>query len=335
MKRSTLTRGLVPTAVVLTLALAACGNSPEETGEEAAPGASAGTDGADAEAGSATGNITIDGSSTVGPLTDAISEEFAAVEPDVIVDLGISGTGGGFERFCNDETDISNASRPITEEEIAACEENGVEYFEIRVATDALSMVVNNENDWVDCLTTEEVLAIWGPDGASNWSEVREGFPDEALEVFAPGTDSGTYDFFNEVTIESVDIEEPRQDFNASEDDNVIVQGVQGTRGGWGYFGFSYFEENPDALKAIEFDNGGGCVAPSVETAQDDSYGLTRPLFIYLKATALERPEVQEFATFYLDTVPDLVADVGFIPATDEQYTESQGAVADAIASVG
>lgn len=339
MKRSTLTRGAIPVAVVLTFALAACGDDGD-AGDTATDAGAAGDAGAeDAEGGDAggealSGSIEIDGSSTVGPLTDAIGEEYAAVQPDVIINLGISGSGGGFERFCGTgDTDISNASRAIEEDEVALCEENGIEFTEVRVGTDALTMVVNPANDFVTCLTTDELVSIWGPDGVSTWDQVNPEFPAEPLEVFAPGADSGTYDFFNETVLEPSEIEEPRQDFNASEDDNVIAQGVIGTPTAWGYFGYSYYQENTDTVKALEYDAGDGCVAPSAETAQDDTYKLARPLFIYLKNESLERPEVADFATFYLDTVSSVIEDVNYIPASDEAISEAQEVVADAIAA--
>ena len=323
MNRRTMSRAVIPMALVLALTLAACG-------DEGTDDSTAGGEGGSEEA--LSGSIEIDGSSTVGPLTDAISEEFSAVQPDVTVNLGISGTGGGFERFCETgDTDISNASRPIKEEEAALCEENGIEYTEIRVGTDALTMVVNPETDYVTCLTTEELVTLWGPDGATTWDQVNPDFPSDPIEIFAPGVDSGTYDFFNETILEPSDIEEPRQDYNASEDDNVISQGIQGTPGAWGYFGFAYFVENQDTLTAVEYDAGEGCVAPSVETAQDGSYGLTRPLFIYIKNEALSRPEVAAFATFYVETVGDVIESVGYIPATEDEIAEATSALEEAI----
>lgn len=327
MKRSTLTRSLVPAAVVMSLALASCG------GDDAAGGP--GSDASAAAGGeSLSGSIEVDGSSTVGPLTDAIAEEYADVQPDVIVNLGISGTGGGFERFCDTgDTDISNASRAIKEDEAALCAENGIEFTEVRVGTDALTMVVNPVTDYVTCLTTEELVSIWGPDGATSWDEVNPDFADDPIEIFAPGADSGTYDFFNETILEPNDIEQPRQDYNASEDDNVITQGVQGTPGAWGYFGFAYYQEQADLLTAVEYDAGEGCVAPSVETAQDGSYQLSRPLFIYVRNDALARPEVAGFVSFYLDNVNGLIEEVGYIPATDEELSTARTAVEDAIAA--
>jgi len=303
---------------VLSLALSACGGS-----EETPPG--------DSTEEALSGTIEIDGSSTVGPLTEAINEEYSVPQPDVVVNLGTSGTGGGFERFCAGETDISNASRPIDEDEIALCEEGGVEYTEVRVGTDALTMVVNPETDYVTCLTIDELVTLWGPGGATTWDQVNPDFPSDAVEIFAPGVDSGTYDFFNE----TVGVDEPRQDYNASENDNTIVQGIQGTPGAWGYFGFAFFQENADTLSAVEFDAGDGCVGPSIETAQDGSYGLTRPLFIYLKNESLSRPEVADYATFYADTVADVIESVGYIPETEEDLAAAQTAVAGAVEAAG
>jgi phosphate transport system substrate-binding protein len=274
------------------------------------------------------GTIAIDGSSTVGPLTTAIAEEYAAEQPDVGVEVGVSGTGGGFERFCGTgDTDISNASRPIQDEEVALCEENGIEFTEVRVGTDALTMVVNPENDWVSCLNNEQIEQIWGSDRATMWSGVDPSWPDEEITIFAPATTSGTYDFFNE----TVGIEEPTQDYSATENDNDIVRGVQGTPGGWGYFGFAFYTENQDALKALEYDAGEGCVAPSVETAQDDSYKLARPLFIYVKSESLSRPEVQDFAEFYLDTVNSVIEQVGYIAAPEDVIDEAKSTLQEAI----
>jgi len=323
----------------LALTLAACGGGEAPATDEApAPGSEETSDGASGEGEPQSGSIEIDGSSTVGPLTDAIAEEYAAEQPDVVVNLGVSGTGGGFERFCGTgDTQISNASRPIKEEEIALCEENGIEFTEVRVGTDALTMVTSIDTDFVTCLTSEEIVSIWGPDGATSWDQVNPEFPAEPLQVFAPGTDSGTYDFFNETILEAAypPIEAPRQDYNASEDDNVIATGIIGTPGSWGYFGFAYYQETQDQLKAIEFDGGEGCVAPSVETAQDDSYLLSRPLFIYVRNDALAEPVVADFVTYYLETVNDVIESVGYIPATDDTITEAQATLAEAIETAG
>jgi phosphate transport system substrate-binding protein len=296
--------------------VAACGDDDESSGSSGG--------------GDLSGSIRIDGSSTVAPLTEAIAEEFEAQNSGVKVTVGTSGTGGGFEKFCEGETAISDASRAIEPEEVEACEKGGVEFEEVRVATDALTVVVNPENP-VNCLTVEQLGAIWGPDSKlSNWSEVpglQEEF-DEELQLFGPGTDSGTFDYFTE----EINGEEgaSRKDYNnVGENDNATVTGVQGAPGGMGYFGFSFYQENEDTLKALEVDGGKGCVAPSVETAQADEYvPLSRPLFIYPSAAALKEPEVKGFVDFYLENVNDIAEAVGFIPLTEEQLEASQKATA-------
>jgi phosphate transport system substrate-binding protein len=274
--------------------------------------------------------ITADGSSTVGPFTTKAAEDWKA-DGGGDVTVGISGTGGGFERFCVGETDISNASRSIDDEEVALCEENGVEYVELRVATDALTNVVNLENDWATCLTVEQLNAIWKPGSTvSNWNQVDSSFPDVPLKLYGAGTDSGTFDYFTDV----INGEEgaSRTDYSATEDDNVTVQGVSGDRGALGYFGFSYFEENQDKLKALEVDGGDGCVAPSVETAQDDSYTpLSRPLFMYVKASSLQDNEsVEEFLRFALENQQTIAEEALYVPLSQEQIDEQLQKLDDA-----
>jgi phosphate transport system substrate-binding protein len=241
--------------------------------------------------------------------------------------VGISGTGGGFERFCRGETDISNASRPIDEEEEQACADGGIEFLELPVANDALTVVVNRENDWAECLTVAQLKAIWQPDSkVDSWRDVDPDFPDERLRLYGPGTDSGTFDYFTD----EINGEEgaSRSDYSATENDNVIVQGVQGERGGLGYFGYTYFEENQDSLKALAIDAGDGCVEPSVETAQSGEYKpLSRPLFIYVKKASLERSEVEDFVTFILDNAREVGEAARFVPATDEQVAEARSAL--------
>ena len=295
---------------------AAADRGDDEAGGETATESSGGSD--------LSGRIQADGSSTVGPLATAAAERFQQENPDVQVTVGVSGTGGGFERFCRGETDLSNASREIDEEEAAICETAGIEPVEFQVANDALTVVVNTDNDWVTCLTTEQLATIWGPDSnVSSWKDVDPSFPDEELSLFGPGTDSGTFDYFTD----AINGEEgaSRSDYSASEDDNTIVTGVSGEKGGLGYFGFSYFEENQDTLKAVEIDSGDGCVAPSVETAQDGTYTpLSRPLFIYAKKEALERPEVESFVTYLLDNSTEIAEASQFVPLTDEQLTKAK-----------
>ncbi|HEV2791442.1 MAG TPA: PstS family phosphate ABC transporter substrate-binding protein [Solirubrobacterales bacterium] len=305
-------------AAILVLGVAACGSSDDDT----AGGSSGGGD--------LSGSIRIDGSSTVAPLTEAVAEQFMAENSGVRVTVGTSGTGGGFEKFCAGETDISDASRAIESEEVDACKKGGVGYEELQIATDALTVMVNNENP-VTCLTVDQLAAIWGPDSQiDNWSEVpdlEESF-DEELALFGPGTDSGTFDYFTE----AINGEEgvTRKDYNnVGEDDNATVKGVEGSPGGLGYAGFSFYTENEGSLKALEVDNGKGCVLPAVETAQDGSYApLSRPLFIYPSEQALQRPEVKAFIAYYLETVNSAAEALGFVPLTEEQVAEAEAAAA-------
>jgi phosphate transport system substrate-binding protein len=300
---------------ILALGVAACGDDDESSG---------------GGGGDLSGTIRIDGSSTVAPLSEAVAEQFQAENPDVRVTVGTSGTGGGFEKFCAGETDISDASRAIEPEEVELCEKGGVVNEEVRVATDAMTVVINPENP-VNCLTTDQLTAIWGPDSnLSNWGEIpglKEEF-DEDLQLYGPGTDSGTFDYFTEEI--NGEEGESRKDYNnVGENDNATVTGVQGAPGGMGYFGFSFYQENEGSLKALEVDGGKGCVPPSAETAQDDTYvPLSRPLLIYPSAAALEKPEVKAFVDYYLDNVNDIAESVGFIPLTEEQLKASKDATA-------
>ena len=270
------------------------------------------------------GRIEADGSSTVGPYTTAAAERFQTQNPDVQITVGVSGTGGGFERFCRGETDLSDASRPIKDEEAAICKGKSIDYIEFQVANDALTVVVNKDNDWVTCLTTDLLKKVWGPGSkVSNWNQIDSSFPDEKLSLFGPGTDSGTFDYFTEVI--NGEAGASRSDYAASEDDNTIVTGVAGEKGGLGYFGFSYFEENQDKLNAVEIDGGDGCVKPSVATAQDGTYKpLSRPLFIYVKKDALQRPEVEAFLRYILDNETAIAEAAQFVPLTDEQLTKAK-----------
>jgi phosphate transport system substrate-binding protein len=275
--------------------------------------------------------IEADGSSTVGPFTTAAAERFRQ-EQDVDVTVGISGTGGGFERFCAGETDLSNASRGIEDDEAQKCRDNGIEYVELQVANDALTVVVNTANDWATCLTVAQLKSIWEPGSkVDSWRDVDPSFPGEPLKLFGPGTDSGTFDFF---TSEIVGDEgASRSDYQASEDDNVLVQGVAGEKGALGYFGFSYYEQNQDKLKALAIDGGDGCVEPSVENAQNATYKpLSRPLFIYVKKSSLERPEVAAFMRFILDNEAEIARAAQFVPLTDEQLAEARAALDAAVA---
>ena len=270
------------------------------------------------------GRIEVDGSSTVGPFVTAGAEEFQGQNADVQVTVGISGTGGGFERFCAGETDISDASRPIKEdEEVPVCQKNGIEYTELQVANDGIAVVVNKENDWAKCLTVEQLNKIWGPDSkVDNWNPVDPSFPDQKMTLAGPGTDSGTFDFFTAQINGEEDAS--RTDYQATEDDNVIVQAVEGDKGGLGYFGLSYFEQNQESINDVEVDGGDGCVAPTTETVQDGSYTpLSRPLFIYVKNTSLQKPEVKAFVQYLLDNGDTIAQTALFVPMTDEQAQKS------------
>jgi len=284
---------------------------------------------------SLSGEIVSDGSSTVGPITQAVAEEFAGEAPDVRTSVDISGTGGGFERFCNGETDLQNASRAIEEDEIALCEENGVEFTELEVAYDALTVVVNEENTFLTCLNTDALRTLWEADSAvTTWADLNPEFPAETISLYGPGTDSGTFDYFVE-TILGED-GEIREDFTPSEDDNVLVEGVAGDPNALGYFGYAYYIENEDSVNAVEIDGGNGCVAPSPETAQDGAYApLSRPLYVYVNAASLERPEVQEFVRFYLEQAPELVGEVGYVASPDEVYAEDVEQLEAVIAGEG
>ena len=305
------------------LLLAACGGSNETA-------TSAETTSAPAATSTLSGEIRLDGSSTVAPLSAAAGELFREGEPNVNVSVGTSGTGGGFAKFCADETDISNASRPIKDEEAELCAAAGIEWTRIDVANDALTVVVNKENDWATCLTVEELNKIWAPEAEgkiTSWSQVRAGFPDVELDLHAPGTDSGTFDYFTEVI--NGDGGASRTDFSPSEDDNIIVQGVAGSAGGMGYFGLSYFNENSDTLTAVEIDGGAGCVASTSENAQAGIYvPLARPLFIYVNNASAKRPEVISFLDFYVAEGDAIAKKALFIPLGAEQKTAAQTAVA-------
>ncbi len=268
------------------------------------------------------GEIKVDGSSTVYPITEAVGEEFQKLHPDVKVVVGISGTGGGFKKFCNGETDISNASRPILQKEIDTCAQNGIEYIELPVAYDALSVVVNPRNDWVACMTVAELKKIWEPDAQgkiTRWNQVRPEWPDAPLNLYGAGTDSGTFDYFTEAIVGKA--KASRGDYTASEDDNVLVQGVANDQYALGYFGLAYYFENQDKLKAVAIDDGKGCVPPSEETVRNGTYQpLSRPLFIYVSRKAADRPEVEAFVRFYLEEGPALVKQVGYVPLPDAVY---------------
>jgi phosphate transport system substrate-binding protein len=275
-----------------------------------------------------TGRVQADGSSTVAPLMSLAAERFRRQQPGVRVTVGTSGTGGGFERFCRGETDLSDASRPIKDEEKELCRRNGVEQFGLQVANDGISVVVNKENDWAECLTVDQLKSIWEPGSkVSRWSGLDAGFPDERLVLFGAGTDSGTFDYFTDAIVGEEGAS--RSDYTPSEDDNVIVSGVSGTKGALGYFGLSYYLENTERLKALGVDGGDGCVEPSVESVQDGSYKpLSRELFVYVNADTLaDNPAVEPFLTFLLDNQRELARGAKFVPMTDQQLERARTAL--------
>ncbi|HSP61030.1 MAG TPA: PstS family phosphate ABC transporter substrate-binding protein [Ornithinimicrobium sp.] len=320
LRHTTMARTSLVAAAVL--ALAACGNGDDATDDATAAAGAEGGSAEDGDDGTLSGDIAIDGSSTVTPLTEPAAELFMQENPDVRVAVGTSGTGGGFEKFCNGETDISMASRQIKDEEIAACEEAGITYEELGVANDGLAVVVNPENDWATCLTVEELNTAW-QDGstAQSWSDINPEFPDEELTLYGPGTDSGTFDYFTEaINGEEGNI---RQDYNdIGEDDNAAVTGVSGGVGAMAFIPLSFVLEAGDQVKAIEVENEAGeCVAPSEETVQAGDYNpLGRQLFIYPKGESIsDKPEVKAFAEFYVNNSGEIADAAGFIALTEEQ----------------
>jgi phosphate transport system substrate-binding protein len=268
------------------------------------------------------GTITIDGSSTVYPITEAVAEEFRLEHSDVRITVGVSGTGGGFKKFIRDEIDINDASRPIKDQEAATARENKIEFVELTVAFDGLAVLVNKENTWVNDITVEELKKIWEPaaqEKITKWSQIRSGWPDEEFHLYGPGVASGTYDYFTEAVVGKSG--ESRGDFTASEDDNVLVQGIEGDKNALGFFGYAYFQENQERLKLVGVNGGKGIVLPSEETVKNGTYApLSRPIFIYVTKKAAQRPEVKSFVNFYLENADELVTDVGYIPLPQDQY---------------
>jgi phosphate transport system substrate-binding protein len=269
------------------------------------------------------GTIEIDGSSTVFPITAAVAEEFQNLNPNVRVNVGISGTGGGFKRFTAGEIEISDASRPITSSEVQTAQQNGIEYIEFRVALDGLSVIVNPQNTWVDYMTVQELNMTWRPDSTvTRWSDIRSSWPSEPIHLYGPGTDSGTFDYFTEVIVGEAGASRP--DYTASEDDNILVQGIAGDPSALGYFGYAYYAENTDKLKIVPIDSGSGPVAPSDQTINSGQYvPLSRPLFIYVNKESLMRAEVKEFVRFYMENGEHLVSEVGYTPLPASVYEEN------------
>jgi phosphate transport system substrate-binding protein len=311
-------------SAVLALGVAACGDDSDDTTSE----------GGDTPSG-LSGSISIDGSSTVEPFAQAAAELFKQENPDVDITVGAAGTSGGFEKFCAGETDISNASRSIEPEEETLCKDGGVTYTEVPVANDGIS-VVTNPSLAISCLTVDQLAQLWSDDTVANYSELGEdadsgeALPDAEVSLYGPGTDSGTFDYFTD----EINGEEgkSRQDYQASEDDNVLVQGVSGDSNGLAYFGFSYYEQSADTLNLVSVDNGDGCVAPSSETIQDGSYApLSRPLFMYPSAEAVKRPEVAGFMEFIAANYTEIAEAALIVPMSEEQGTEAQSAVEEAV----
>jgi phosphate transport system substrate-binding protein len=268
--------------------------------------------------------IQIDGSSTVFPITEAVAEEFQkAQKGKVKVTVGISGTGGGFKKFCRGETDISDASRPITSAEIKSCKEANIDYVELPVAFDALTVVINPKNDWATTMTVAELKKMWEPAAqgkVTTWNQVREKWPNAPLKLFGAGADSGTFEYFTEAI--NGKAKATRGDFTASEDDNVLVQGVSSDRNALGYFGYAYYAENAKKLKAVAIDNGKGAIAPSPKTVEDGTYQpLSRPIFIYVSKKSMDKPEVKQFVEYYMKNAPTLVKQVKYVPLPAKAYT--------------
>ncbi len=275
-----------------------------------------------------TGRVRADGSSTVAPLMSLAAERFRKREPKVKVTVGTSGTGGGFERFCRGETDLSNASRPIKDEEVELCAKNRVENFPLQVANDGISVVVNKGNTWATCLTVDQLKTIWEPKSkVRSWKDVDPKFPDEELTLFGAGTDSGTFDYFTDAIVGEEGAS--RSDYTPSEDDNVSVRGVSGEKGALGYFGLSYLLENENLVRGVAVDGGDGCVEPSAETVQDGSYKpLSRPLFTYVNEDSIaEKPAVEPFLTFLLDGQVRIARGAKFVPMTEAQLERARTAL--------
>lgn len=342
-------------ALILVIALAfACSNDevaptqapqqPEEVGSDQPPAttesiARASVDDAMSDPAAVvqadlSGEILIDGSSTVFPVTQAAAEEFRKTYPNVQIPVGISGTGGGFKKFSVGETVISDASRPIKDSEREAAAANGIEFIELTVALDGLSVMVNPSNDFVDCLTTEELRMIWEPGSSvDNWSQVRSEFPDRRMVLYGPDADSGTFDYFtDEINGEEGAI---RREFFPAVDDNVLVQGIAGDSGALGYFGYAYYIANADKLKLVAVDSGDGCVYPTDETVNNGTYSpLSRPLYVYVNIASLDRPEVRAFVDFYLENGADLAAGAGYVGLSKVAYDDLLALVANPVADV-
>jgi phosphate transport system substrate-binding protein len=268
------------------------------------------------------GEIIIDGSSTVYPITELAMQQFAGIAPNVRIQLGVSGTGGGFKKFCAGITDISDASRPIKPDESEICRANGIEFVEIPVAFDGISVIVNPENRWVQCMTVDELKQMWAPDSEGKvvtWKQIRAEWPDQPFKLYAPGIDSGTHDYFTAAIVGKEDAS--RNDYIGSEDDYILMQRVIEEKNGIAYVGFAYYQEYTDKVGVVAVNGGNGCVSPSIETITNGTYTpLARPLFIYVRNDRLDRPEVEAFVTFYIDNAADLVQAARYIPLPPRVY---------------
>lgn len=272
------------------------------------------------------GVVSLDGSSTVFPISEAVAEEFLTEAPQVRVTVGVSGTGGGFKKFLAGEIDINDASRPIKDSEMAIAVANGIEYLEIPVAYDGLSVIVNPANDWVDYLTVAELQLIWQPGSTvDSWNDIRPQWPDKPIRLYGPGTDSGTFDYFTEAVNGQSGVSRP--DYTASEDDNILVQGISGDESSLGFFGYAYYMANKDRLKLVPIDGGAGPIAPNDISIQDGTYSpLSRPIFIYVNKSGAAKAQVRHFVEFYLESAPALVHEVGYIALPASSYAESLAA---------
>jgi phosphate transport system substrate-binding protein len=313
MTQQTRRRGwLLGLTLAIALVATACGGD-----DDAGGGTGGGT--------ALSGSIVIDGSSTVAPVTEAIAEEYKKEQPNVGVTVGTSGTGGGFTKFCAGETDIQDASRAIDDEEKAACEAKGISYQEFRIGLDGLAVVTSAQNQFLDTLNYEQLAKIFEEGGAKTWNQVDSRFPNEEIAIFGPDAESGTYDFFNEEVLgdPAEGGKKPRNDYTASSDDNTLVQGIEGEANSWGYFGFAYYQNNKEGLKIIKVAKEGTTgVEPTAETIESGDYPLSRPLYIYVKEDSLRKPEVGQFVKFYLEQTPQLIADVGYVAAPQDDYTQ-------------
>ena len=322
-ERKTISSSFPVLILLIVLFMTSCGS--EQKPESSLLSTSVLADASAKSVGDLEGTIEVDGSSTVYPISEAVAEEFNKLYPKVRVNVGVSGTGGGFKRFTTGETDISNASRHLKiPEETDIAKENGIEYVELRLGTDGLSVMVSPSNDFVECLTMNELKMIWEPGSEiNNWNQVRSDFPDQKMRLYGPDTDSGTFDYFTEEVMGEAQLS--RADYTASADDNVLIQGIAGDKGSLGYFGYAYYQESKDKLKLVAVDSGAGCVLPGPETIKSGEYSpLSRPLFIYVNLNSMERLEVGAFVDFYMKHGAELTNEVGYIASDESVYADNK-----------